>query len=884
MAAVPDLSAPIAFRRKRVRADDDNDTNDAQHPIFPTLLSGAEPAFLAAARRAAYLRDRDALTAAFAHAWDSAHAACIDGVLDHVLSCARNLSADNANDDEDVQGVLPAAIVAAGVNVADQARAFSLLAGRLAMSTHDNDDQEEPGPRIAVAALSSADFSSMRTVVRAIVARVTDTPHDDLDHLATAAHPAGDGALVVVLLVSDFDAADPVVASRLVQALVEPPEPNTPVTRYVLVVGTSHPPAAVGSSSGSGGGVGALHPAAQRVLQSRVFRLEVGRAALDAALCALFLPEPLPLDREHLETEAISGARFRLTAGVLDWVRARFDQVTHSGADAARTVVYAALDHYYGTPTTGLAAYCEDQEALITDLARIPTNHPLWDVVRALPTVRTWVNHAAAALDDHDADSDNEPHKSSENGSGDSHPRSLRRQHTAATARSALQVLEDDDALRAKIPEWLAALDTGITRHAFAVRLVHDLQAQVAKLTSRGLSALYVVALEQNLAAASIEGGAGLEHDDDPGHVRLFLALIQKSATFATPDVAARDALRILAAVTRWLAPEFDGLTAGAYASHVAELEQLLQEAETPLVKDGGDSVPDDDPIDEEVGDDDEEVDGDEGDDLGARLRTTLREAVAEGQHQASKLISGAARARRARSSTAVATSTTTANNTAGISQSSTRLALAVLDRQVSDRTAWHAANLALGKSHFEQEQSKIGAKLTTRTTVAIERMCAWLQLLLAEWLVPPSTRPLAEVRFHARVAALEKGFNVPSGPLVKAALARPDLLLGSVVAPTVDVSGTASIDPSDPDTCILYKLHLESGRLLNLHDWYSAFRALISRAPGYDVDRNNDAESDVGPDFVRFIRGVNELQLLGFVKPTTRKTDHVQRLTWGKV
>jgi len=31
-----------------------------------------------------------------------------------------------------------------------------------------------------------------------------------------------------------------------------------------------------------------------------------------------------------------------------------------------------------------------------------------------------------------------------------------------------------------------------------------------------------------------------------------------------------------------------------------------------------------------------------------------------------------------------------------------------------------------------------------------------------------------------------------------------------------------------------------------------------------------------------RFIQAVSELQFLGFIRPTQRKTDHVQRLTWG--
>jgi origin recognition complex subunit 3 len=33
-----------------------------------------------------------------------------------------------------------------------------------------------------------------------------------------------------------------------------------------------------------------------------------------------------------------------------------------------------------------------------------------------------------------------------------------------------------------------------------------------------------------------------------------------------------------------------------------------------------------------------------------------------------------------------------------------------------------------------------------------------------------------------------------------------------------------------------------------------------------------------------RFARAVTELQFLGLVKPTKRKVDHVQRLTWGHV
>ncbi|KAJ3322102.1 Origin recognition complex subunit 3 [Boothiomyces sp. JEL0866] len=67
-------------------------------------------------------------------------------------------------------------------------------------------------------------------------------------------------------------------------------------------------------------------------------------------------------------------------------------------------------------------------------------------------------------------------------------------------------------------------------------------------------------------------------------------------------------------------------------------------------------------------------------------------------------------------------------------------------------------------------------------------------------------------------------------------------------------------------DTNILYKLYLECGRLINLQDWFEAFKILC---------KHDNIEA-------RFLKGVNELQFLGFIKSTNRKTDHVQRLTWG--
>uniref|UniRef100_A0A8D2PB31 Origin recognition complex subunit 3 n=1 Tax=Zosterops lateralis melanops TaxID=1220523 RepID=A0A8D2PB31_ZOSLA len=83
------------------------------------------------------------------------------------------------------------------------------------------------------------------------------------------------------------------------------------------------------------------------------------------------------------------------------------------------------------------------------------------------------------------------------------------------------------------------------------------------------------------------------------------------------------------------------------------------------------------------------------------------------------------------------------------------------------------------------------------------------------------------------------------------------------------------------PDICIVYKLHLECGRLINLVDWLEAFSTVVMASEEPNADA---ASSDQVDDIIhaRFIRAVSELELLGFIKPSKQKTDHVARLTWG--
>lgn len=97
-------------------------------------------------------------------------------------------------------------------------------------------------------------------------------------------------------------------------------------------------------------------------------------------------------------------------------------------------------------------------------------------------------------------------------------------------------------------------------------------------------------------------------------------------------------------------------------------------------------------------------------------------------------------------------------------------------------------------------------------------------------------------------------------------------------------ISDSGQVLPSMPDLSILYKLHSEYGRLINLRDWLEAFKAIkieeVEKMKKWRTEKDESA-SELE---VRFVQAVSELEMLGFIKSTKRKTDHVARLTFGKL
>ncbi|KAK3335531.1 origin recognition complex subunit 3 N-terminus-domain-containing protein [Cercophora scortea] len=100
-------------------------------------------------------------------------------------------------------------------------------------------------------------------------------------------------------------------------------------------------------------------------------------------------------------------------------------------------------------------------------------------------------------------------------------------------------------------------------------------------------------------------------------------------------------------------------------------------------------------------------------------------------------------------------------------------------------------------------------------------------------------------------------------------ALARPHDYLGCACCSKPD-GGLACTFPT---TSILYHLYLEAGALLNVADLWAAYYTLVGEESELALDER--------AALVRFYRGLAELRLMGFVKQSKKKADHVAKLKW---
>ncbi|KXS17745.1 hypothetical protein M427DRAFT_153635 [Gonapodya prolifera JEL478] len=193
------------------------------------------------------------------------------------------------------------------------------------------------------------------------------------------------------------------------------------------------------------------------------------------------------------------------------------------------------------------------------------------------------------------------------------------------------------------------------------------------------------------------------------------------------------------------------------------------------------------------------------------------------------------------------------------------------------------------------------------------------------------------EVEYFDDVGVIENTFMPQLFPSSHVALAASATYLRCECCPVPQRHGEHVVSPTMHDTSIAYGLYLEQGKLINMYDWFQSFKAVVApeerghadgagelgerdgsgggaetptkgsaKGKGKATVRNgsggqesrgamngstDDGESgelavgdltcdaDLKMVQVRFARATAELQMLGYIRPTKRKTDHVAKL-----
>lgn len=173
-------------------------------------------------------------------------------------------------------------------------------------------------------------------------------------------------------------------------------------------------------------------------------------------------------------------------------------------------------------------------------------------------------------------------------------------------------------------------------------------------------------------------------------------------------------------------------------------------------------------------------------------------------------------------------------------------------------------------------------ARPTTKFDEIRTEIVEWLNTDLRNGLRPPSTSIFHEIFYAGSqvqsnldiVPWIRRQVNPVPRVAISKALSNPASYLGCNCCSANDQD--SGLSPTMPDICIAFKLHTECGRLINLYDWMTSFNCVLKK------NEEDDSEEIEPIVQARFIRSVAQLQLLGFIQSSKRKTDHVARLTWG--
>ncbi|KAJ9242544.1 hypothetical protein DTO169E5_3107 [Paecilomyces variotii] len=166
----------------------------------------------------------------------------------------------------------------------------------------------------------------------------------------------------------------------------------------------------------------------------------------------------------------------------------------------------------------------------------------------------------------------------------------------------------------------------------------------------------------------------------------------------------------------------------------------------------------------------------------------------------------------------------------------------------------------------LRKSQAKL-SKEDSEYTALIDRFCTELKAHFDRTLIKPQDLFLHEVFLFDLKNPLKDTFAPRTRFAIERVLSSPfDYLLSSSTSPDGNPSAM------QPITATLYQLYLESGDLVNVYDLWHAFCGTIG-GEGDDFDERMA--------LTLFYRALSELKLLGMVKSSRKKVDHVAKTAW---
>ena len=158
-------------------------------------------------------------------------------------------------------------------------------------------------------------------------------------------------------------------------------------------------------------------------------------------------------------------------------------------------------------------------------------------------------------------------------------------------------------------------------------------------------------------------------------------------------------------------------------------------------------------------------------------------------------------------------------------------------------------------------------SKHDERFTALIDHLTGLLEQYFT--FVDPQDLFLNEVWLYDSVSPYRDVFTPRPRFAIERALSAPhDYLNCKCCKPSIE-----GLSSTQPTAAILYQLYLETGSLINVFDLWSAF---------FDIISEKDAEScDERTALALFYRALADLKLLGMIKHSKKKADHLAKSAW---